>query len=403
MRQALTNLHVAATLTLASAAAAQVEPPPPRAGVRIGTILLTPTVTASAIYDDNIFREDSGAKSSIEARAEASVKAATDWRRHALSLEFGAMAGAFTSSPADDYLDGFVAANAIIDATRATRARFRLRAQREHERRGDDDAPTALSGPIEQLALLADATIQYAPGRLRLQPSLRIERRDFQDRSLSAGGVADQDDRDRTVIGAGIEAAYNLPGPLEAVAAADLALTDFDAVRDRNGEDRDNTTISVDVGIESEPERIVSGAVSVGFFRRSQHDARLSDVSGFAGRGSVTWSPSRLWSIRLAGYRGVEETTIANASSTLVTYAEVEGKYEVRRFVDVSASAAFERRSFRGADRRDDTVTIGAGLVWKARETVTVSFGLRHLREWSNAPGEDARSNQAWLSVKTEF
>ena len=95
--------------------------PEPPANTR--TVLVKPTLRASTIYDDNIFRRDRARKASSIVVLGAGATAETDWRRHALAAEAAVEAGAFTNSSDDDYLDGSVSIRADIDATRALRAR----------------------------------------------------------------------------------------------------------------------------------------------------------------------------------------------------------------------------------------------------------------------------------------
>ena len=379
------------------------EAAPGRSGVRVGTILLQPTLTLRAQYDDNIFRRETGRKASAIMSARAGVTATTDWRRHSVELGAAIETGLFTASSDDDYLDGQVTAAGILDITRAARFRLRAGLERRHERRGGDDTPTTLNGPVKEVAAFVEATGQYAPGRLRVQPSVRFDRRNFQDRRLIGGGAGDQDDRDRQIVTGGIEIGYNLPGPLELTARADLSRTDFDDARDRGGFDRDNTRLRVLAGARIDRERLVSGSVQVGYQKRWSDDPALTDFSGPAVEAEVEWRPRRYLTFGLRARRAEEETTIIGASAASVAYGEIDATWEVQRFVDLKAVAAYERRSFRGAGRRDKTLVLGVGAEWRARETTTLSAGYRYSDETSNAPGESSRANLVWLALEHRF
>ena len=291
----------------------------------------------------------------------------------------------------------------ILDISRSTRFRLRTGAERRHERRGGDDTPTTLAGPVKEYAGFIEATGQYAPGRLKVQPFARFDRRDFQDRRLIGGGNGDQDDRDRRIITGGVEVGYNLPGPFEMTARAELARTDFDEARDRGGFDRDNTQLRVLLGARIDQERLVSGAISVGYQKRWADDPALPDFSGPAVEGQLEWRPRRFLTFVATARRAEEETTIIGASAASVAYGELKATWEVQRFVDMTAVAAYERRSFRGADRRDKTLVLGLGAEWRVRETTTLSAGYRHINETSNAPGESSRSNLFRLAIEHRF
>lgn len=395
----------AALISLAVPAAAQTasEAPLGRSGVRVGTIILQPTVTLAGQYDDNIFRQDTGRKASTILSIRAGATAKTDWRRHSVDITAAVEAGHFTASSDDDYVDGQISATGILDISRASRFRLRAGVERRHERRGGDDTPTTLSGPVKEVAGFVEATGQYAPGRLKFQPSIRFDRRDFQDRRLIGGGTGDQDDRDRQIITGGIELGHNLPGPFEVTAQADLSRTDFDDALDRGGFDRDNTRLRFLAGARIDQERLVSGAILLGYQKRWSDDPALSDFSGPAVEAQVDWRPRRFLTFAATARRAEEETTIIGASAASVAYGEVKATWEVQRFVDLKAVAAYERRSFRGADRRDKTLVLGVGAEWRARETTTVSAEYRFVDETSNAPGESSRTNLFRVAVEHRF
>ena len=374
-----------------------------RSGVRIGTIILQPTLTLTGQYDDNIFRRQSGRTSSAILTARAGVTATTDWRRHSVEVGAAIESGLFTASSNDDYLDGKLAATAILDISRTTRLRVRSGIERRHERRGGDDTPTTLSGPVKEVAAFAEVTGQYAPGRLKVQPGITVEYRNFEDRRLTGGALANQDDRDRRIITGAVDVGFNLPGPFELTAKADLSLTDFSDARDRGGFDRDNTRLRVVAGARIDQERLVSGGVQVGYQKRWSEDPVLLDFSGPVVEAQIEWRPRRYLTLSATARRAQEETTIIGASAANVAYGQIEAVYEIQRFVDFKVTGAYERRSFRGANRRDKTLVLGIGAEWRARETTTVTAGYRYINETSTAPGESARSNIVWLAVEHRF
>lgn len=109
------------------------EAPLGRSGVRVGTIILQPTLTLSGQYDGNIFRRETGRKASTILSVRAGATAQTDWRRHSIDLSAGVEAGHFTASSDDDYVDGQVSATGILDINRSARFRLRAGVERRHE------------------------------------------------------------------------------------------------------------------------------------------------------------------------------------------------------------------------------------------------------------------------------
>lgn len=372
-------------------------------GARLGAFMFAPAIEARTTFDDNIFREETGAKESVIATFAPSFTLSSDWRRHSVKLEGGAIFGAFLSSRADDFLDAGLKFEGVLDATRAARIRFRLGAERGHETRGGDDAPTTLAGPIEFTRLEGDLTGQYAPGRLRVQPFLRVSRTDFGDEALTGGGVADQDDRDRSVFGLGALVGYRYSPKTELFAEVSYDIADFDERADRNGFNRDNEKASALIGAKFEVGRLIDGEIAVGYERRTYDDDDLDGFGGLIAEAAAAWRPSRLIEIQAKLRRRTEETTIASASTVDAASAEVAAIWGVRRFVDLKADIFFERRDFEGAARNDDTLAFGLGVEWRFRRGAALFGGVRHVRERSDAPGEDHTSNQIQLGARYRF
>ncbi|MEM7545961.1 MAG: outer membrane beta-barrel protein [Pseudomonadota bacterium] len=363
-------------------------------GTRLGGLILSPTIDTSLSYNDNIFSEEGDPTDSLILRFTPAAEIASDWRRHSIALAGEAEIGRFLSSPEDNYIDGSFGFEGTVDATRATRARLNLDISREHEERGSDDAPLTLNGPVELLRIGAMLTGQYAPGRLRLQPSAGVERIEF---------TGFQNDRDRDSIRLGALIGWRYSGKTELFAEGSLTLTDFDDEADRSGFDRDNTSVRLLAGVDWDMSRLIQWRLAAGFERRRYDDPALTGFSGPVVEGRMTWKPTRLIEINTIAARRIEETTIAPASGIDVLSGRVAARWDIRRTLDLTADAVFERRDFRGTTRTDNAVSIGIGAEWQIRRGAVLSAGYRHVRERSSAPGEDHSANLLFLGVGYRF
>lgn len=401
MRQAATSALIALMATAAAAQDAAEEDA--ARGLRLGSVIVRPVAQATTLYDDNIFRQQGIRRASVIQQLRAAAEAETDWTRHSLRVKAEIEAGFYARSGADDYLDAGMEAEGVLDISRAARLRARAGVARGHEMRGSDDAPVALAGPIKHNRVYADLTGQYARGRIRVQPYVGAEKIDYEDERLAAGGVADQDDRDRMILHGGVKLVYAPPGAVEYFTEGELRRTDFDDPFDRAGVDRDSTQYRILAGVSLAPRGKLSGSAAAGWRSRRFGDPSLRDVSGPALRAGLSWTPTQLLELGLNARRLVEETTVAGASSAVVTGARLTAVYEVRRFLDLMAEAAYERRSFRGAGRVDETLAVGAGLVWRARRGLSLRAAYRYVDESSDAPGESSRAHQVWVAAEYRF
>jgi hypothetical protein len=374
-----------------------------RPGIPFGVFRLTPEVSSRVSHDDNIFREPSGGTASMVLRVEPQVALVSGWRRHSVSLQAGAVLGQFSSSPEDDYIDAGIQAKGTLDATRATRARLTLSLNRAHEARGSDDAPRALARPVRFLHYGAEITAQYDPGRLRIQPSIGFERLDFQDVPLGAGGIADQDDRDRGLTRLGLLVGWRLVGSSELFAEGVFSSTDFQDQVDRNGFDRDNHSFRMLAGARLNLSRLISGRLAAGWEQRVYTDPALRDFSGPVIEAALSWEPSRLITLDLTAGRRIEETTIPRAAATDVSSLQIRARWAIRRTIALTAETGIERRDFRGISRTDDLLILGIGTVLRVSRHAEMEAGIRHERERSNIPGEGHKATQVWLGARYAF
>ena len=392
-----------AALSANAAAAQQFEREEDQRGIRIGVWRFEPIVAAEMRFDDNIFREETNGTSSAILTISPSATLRSDWRRHSVSVQLEARKGVFLSSSADDFLDGALRLEGVIDATRASRLRIRADLAREHEARGGDDNPAGLAEPVELTSAGVELTGQYAPGRLRAQPSLSWSRLDFDDAPGIGGGFLDQDDRDRRTLRAGLLIGWRWTRKTELFLDASVARIDFDDAVDRSGADRDNRAFRALVGARLGFSDLIEGSVAAGIAARDYDDPRLSGFAGPVAEIGLTWRPTRLIELRGALSRQLEETTIADAAGAEVISAGLDGRWAIRRLIDLTAAAGFENRRFRGAGRTDRTFSFGLGAEWRATRGATLILGARHVRERSDAVGEDHSSNQIWAGARYRF
>lgn len=401
-RALLTALTVAAAMA-GTAAAQDFERAEPRTGVRLGVWRFEPVVETALVYDSNIFRTETAARSDLISRTRAEAALRSDWRRHSVALSAEMEKGVFASSAADDYLEASAQLEGVLDVTRDARLRLRAGIAREREMRGGDDAPAELDGPVGLGAFFAEATGQYAPGRLRLQPSLAWRRLDFQDATLLSGATEDQDDRDRASLSASLFAGWRRTRRTELFAEASATLIDFDDPADRSGFDRDGASLRALIGARLDVSAFLEGSAAVGFARRSYDDPALPDFAGPVAEVDLKWLPTRLITLRLGLSRRIEETTVPGASGADVSTAALSADWSIRRFVTLNARLGLESRRFRGAGRTDETITAGIGAEWRATPHATLIFEAAQVLERSDAPGEDHDATRVSLIAAYRF
>ncbi|MFK7893650.1 MAG: outer membrane beta-barrel protein, partial [Granulosicoccus sp.] len=204
-------------------------------GIRAGAFLVKPSVTVSTGFDSNIFTSGDNEEGSFEASVEPRIQVQSDWNRHELQLDAGASYNLFGSSSDDNAINTDVGVTGVIDVTRAFGILLGAGYQRVTEPRGEEDTGLALAEPVVSNSYSANAGVDVVFGRFRVSPAAGVTIRDFKDADLTAGGVDNQDDRDRIEVGTTLEVGYAVQRGIEGFVRGQYDFSDYDQVLDDDG------------------------------------------------------------------------------------------------------------------------------------------------------------------------
>ena len=92
--------------------------------------------------------------------------------------------------------------------------------------------------------------------------------------------------------------------------------------------------------------------------------------------------------------RDFEATDEGDAASNFVTEFGVTIDHELTRSVILNAEAAYQIDDFRGDDREDDTIELGAGFTYWLNRNLSFNAGYDFSERDSNQAGEDFTVNE---------
>ena len=378
-------------LACAAAPPARAQAPAEKqeAGFLLGSLRVSPALGAGAGWESNLFEEATGATASPTLRLAPDLDIRTGWSRHGLRLTAGAEAGMFTASRADDYIDYGVELAGVLDITRDHRLRASLAWTRGHERRGTDDGQTTLAatGPTIDHDLLLTVTGEAGFGRFRLSPFLEARNRDYRDVALTAGGVLNNDDRDRRTLIAGAEIAYEVRRGYRAFLRPAFVLVDYADPVDDGGLDRDSSGFRVTGGVEVDLTRLLEASFGIGYLARDYSAPGLARETGLALDIGGTWHLSPRTRLDFAALRRIEETTLPGSTGSTVTELRLGLTHGLRHTLDLRLDAGGELADFTGTTRTDRTVAAGLALDWRMTRRLTLTPGYRFTARRSTAPG----------------
>lgn len=374
-----------------------------RRGIRAGPFLVAPSVTLEQGYDTNILLSASTPKESYTVTAAPRVRVLSDWNRHALELEAGVTAGFLTHHNDDSFVDFDVALSGELDISRAARVSARAFFQRGHERRGSIDVPGFAAEPVIFRHTGFEVRGDFAFNAFRVSPFATIDLQGYDDVPLIGGGVSNQDDRDRLAFGGGVELGYRVSRGLEGFVRLAYGRTDYSAVRDDTGVNRDSQDVTVDSGVRVRLTRLLEGRAGIGMTHRWSTDPSLSDLTTAFADIVLVWDPSPRLSLELDLHREIRDTTLPGAAGVATINGTLTLRYDIRRTVTLNTSVRAAHLDFDGTQRKDRLFGATMSADWALTRRISLSGGYAIDLRSSSAVGLRYTAHRVFLNTSYKF
>lgn len=370
--------------------------------IRMGSFVAEPSLQVSETYNDNIFLSDTDEKSSFITKVTPGFVVQSDWSRHGVLVEGKIERAFYHQSSNDNYTDYYIATSGYVDITSRQRLTVDLGYSQEHDARGSDNLPGGVARPVEYDQLSARAQYDTQLNRLRITPFAAINNLDFENTSFVSGGTSEQDARDRTESGAGLELGYEFQQGYEAYVRGTVDNVEYDQVvsgvlnRDSNGY---GAVAGINVALGS----LFDAQFEAGYQKRDFDSSSINDVDGIVVGGALVWNVTPISELQFSASRSFKETSVAGASTGLLTTIGVSGQHALRRNVVLNANASYALEDFEGISREDERYTFGAGVDFILNRYITTSLAYRFVDEDSNVAGEDYQVNRVVVSGKVVY
>ena len=358
-------------------------------GIRLGAIILRPSLVGEAGTDSNVFNQASNERDDIVLSLKPRLEAETNWSRHSLKGSVGFDDYSYQDNASEDHTDVSVRGEGRLDVVRGTYLLLGGRQERLTEGRGAPDSPLAAAKPVVYEVRTAYAGAVHEFNRARL--SLRVERENlnYKDAPLIGGGVSDQDQRDHTTTTATGRAEYALSPDTAIVAQIAANMREYTLKPPRAGFNRDSEGASFLVGLNADLSKLVRGELIVGYLQQDYDDPALESAKGLALDANVQYFATPLTTLSVNAHRRVEETLTGGASSYVAGEAEFRVDHELRRNVILTAGAGVLNRDFQGMSRKDDVTRADIGARFLLNRRVELGARWRYERQNSSGPIAD--------------
>ena len=319
--------------------------------IPLGSLNLTPSLTAGLGYDDNVFARTQGVSDAVAIVAPQFLLE-SDWARNEISAFGRASSQNFIDHSSESEVDWALGGNGRLDIASNSGASGGLSFEQDTEPRTSPSTPVNAATPVRFTVAKAYIGGVQQFNRLRLSGQLDVRDYSYDNPTAIGGGSIYERDRSRTEPGAELEAEYAVT-PAASIFVD--AIGNHRSFRDQLARNPSRTSSGYDVTVGSNFEltRLVQGQVQVGYLEQDYVDSRFSQVGGLSIRGYVRYFPTRLVTLTVSGSRAVQDAEVAGSQGYLASIARVRADYELVRQLIISAEINYEDDDFRGIDRND--------------------------------------------------
>ncbi|MGL5838579.1 MAG: outer membrane beta-barrel protein [Sphingorhabdus sp.] len=339
--------------------------------VRLGSLILSPSVETAIRYSDNVLALDADRIADASLLLRPNMQLRTDWARRLVSLSASSAIERFADRPSENAETLDLSAYAFQEFGAGGRIRAIAGYRQGRESRESQNAFALTERPIRFRETRGALGASYRFARVQLSGEAGLTRTDFSDGRLPDGNALDQDYRDADT--------FRLRSRVEFAQSSALAYF-AQATRDHvnyrdpavQGSIRNSTTIELLGGVRFELPIAARGEIGIGYLRANYADPGFRDFSGLAVNANLALFPTQLTTVTLSAERSVRDSGISASRGYIATLAGVQVDHELLRSLILSASARFEGNSFNGIDRRDRRTEFGAGADYRLNRNFTL-------------------------------
>lgn len=343
--------------------------------IRIGTIILDPSLELGVQYDSNIYALERQPVSDVIATIDAVLSARTDWSRHGLTADVALLRRQYVRRDTESTTDYQLNAGGRLDAERG-HLDIAADTARHTQARSEVDAPGAAARPIRYQTTGIAAVGEYPFGPLTTRAGIDWHRYRFDDARTIDGTPLPQRFRDRDVVTGLVRADLTINPAL----ALYVSATGNQRTYRPGSTGRDSAGYTIEAGADFDITRQVRGHVQAGYLSQRGTAGRWT-ARGVSGRGKVEWFAMPVLTLTVEGGRSVEDSSDTDAAAYLRSDIDLRADYELLRSLILSAEAGYTWDRFQGSDSRARRPRIAASAQYRMGRHLVYQLRYQHLAQ----------------------
>jgi hypothetical protein len=372
-------------------------------GLRLGSFIVSPSITQSLGYDTNPNRSSTATKGSLLSRTEGELGVRSDWSTHSFTSTLRGGYSYFSTQRDASRPDATGTANLRLNVSRDTDIDLDTRLSLDTQRPGSTNFNAATSERPNVYGYGASAGVTQRFNRLSLNLRGSVDRTSYDNATDTLGGLIRQSDRNVVQYGVRGRMGSELTPGMTPFIEVSTDTRVFDDKADANGFRRGSVGAGARVGTSFELTRLLTGEASVGYQQRSYDDPRLKELRGLVGDAALIWSATPLTTVTLRGTTELADTTLPGVSGSVNRRVGLEVAHALRRNWTITGFANAGRSSFDGNGLTEDTYQLGVRTEYRLTRTTSVRASFTHERLKSTNPGSDYTANIFLLGLRLQL
>jgi hypothetical protein len=369
-------------------------------GVRAGSFMIKPSVTAGAVYDSNVFATSSNPRGDIAGVVAPSLSVSSQWDRHALDIAGSVRATRYREFSSLDQTDADLRVRGRVDLWHDAAILTNVRLGALHEGVGSITSPTNAVEPTPYSFASADVTYWQQLSRLSMAFGVRADAYDYGSTRAQDGTVINQDSRDGHIHVAHGRLDYVLTGNFGVFTAFEANARNLRGTPTQSISSEGYRSLS---GVNFGLTNLLTGEVGAGYARQRFYDPGIGVIEGPAYRAMLTWSASRLLDLHAKIEQIVTEAGDTTSRGVRANAYQIGADYELRRDTVLSVVGIYEQDDFYGAPRNDTVYSGQAELKRNLNRFSDIALRYRYLRRDSDTPSASYDKHEVGLNVTARY
>lgn len=369
-------------------------------GIRAGSWMFNPSLTAGSFYDSNVFSSNTTQRSDVAAVFEPTLRARTLWKRHGMDLKLNTQSTVYNQNSSLNQTNASLKGNGWIDIARDTMLLTNFQVAHLNEGVGTLSSPSNAISPTPYNLLSGDVTLRKEFNRLTTSIGLRTDSYDFGSTRAQDGSVISQDARDGQLYSLHSRIDYAISSTLGWFGGVEGNQRD---IRGTPGHTLDSQGYRALSGITIGLNNLVTGEFGAGYVQQRFDDRAIGTIEGPSYRARLTWRPTRLLDVHFNAEQIVTQTSDTSPTGVLANAVQLGLDYELRRNVIVSLAGGYENDRFFGQVRKDQVVTSDTRVKYLMNRFAAVSAYYRYTKRDSEIPVFSFDKHLVGLNVTAQF